>query len=263
MKKLISIWDKHVLSISVILILILIPLYPKFPFIRIPDTYISIRLEDFLIALLTLIFTIQLVRRKASVSKYYVIAFGAYWGLVFISLIFGSYIFKTVEFPRIGFLHAGRRVQYMIPFFISFAAVSKLLLGKKDLITSISRFTTTISWVVITIMLYALGQKSSPAFQPTRDFFENIANTSPTPIVKSVAYFLFRFFDFPAVQTMNAEFAKIKTLVDIKTLKTRLSKVAGLGNLTDDQKSALTLAYSERIAELENPGVAGLDVIEA
>lgn len=64
-------------------------------------------------------------------------------------------------------------------------------------------------------------------------------------------------------EVMNAEFAKIKTLVDIKTLKTRLSKVAGLGNLTDEQKSALTLAYSERIAELENPGVAGLDVIEA
>lgn len=208
MKKIISFFDKYILSLSVILILILIPLYPKFPFIRIPDTYISIRLEDFLIAFLSLIFTVQIARRKVSVPKNYVMAFAIYWGIVFISLCLGVYVFNTIEFPRIGFLHASRRIQYMIPFFISFAAVSKLLRDKTEILPSISRFTTTISWVVVTIMLYALGQKSSPAFQSTRDFFENISNTAPTPIVKNVAYFFFRFFDFPAVQTMNAEFAK-------------------------------------------------------
>jgi len=34
----------------IVAILITIPLYPKFPFIRVPGTFVSIRLEDLLLA---------------------------------------------------------------------------------------------------------------------------------------------------------------------------------------------------------------------
>ena len=42
-------------------ILIIIPLYPKFPFIHIPGTYVSIRFEDFLLAITALIIFIKVI----------------------------------------------------------------------------------------------------------------------------------------------------------------------------------------------------------
>jgi len=42
-------------------ILLAIPLYPKFPFIRIPGVQVSIRLEDFLLVVLTLTLAIYLL----------------------------------------------------------------------------------------------------------------------------------------------------------------------------------------------------------
>ncbi|MFO0704289.1 MAG: O-antigen ligase family protein [Patescibacteria group bacterium] len=208
MKKALTFFDNNILLILTLAFLIFIPLYPKFPLIAIPDTYISIRLEDFLTALMTAIYGIQILRKKINVPKSYLKYFILFWLAVFISYVWGAFVSHTVQFPKIGFLHAARRIQYMVPFFLAFSAVSHSLSHSKDLRTQLSKYFTTISWVVFVVCLYAIGQKSSAAFQPVRDFFENIYKTNSLPIIRDVAYFFFRFFDFPAVQTMNSEFAK-------------------------------------------------------
>ena len=208
MKKIIIWFDNNILLIFTLVLLIFIPLYPKFPIIDIADTYISVRLEDFLTVLMTVTFAIQILRRKVNVPKSYLKFFVVFWFFVFLSFLWGSFVSHTIQFPKIGFLHAARRIQYMIPFFIAFSAVSLSLKKHADILKSLSKYFNTISWVLLTVCLYAIGQKSSAAFQPVRDFFENIYKTATIELLKNVGYFFFRFFDFPAVQTMNSEFAK-------------------------------------------------------
>jgi len=44
-------------------VMLAVPLYPKFPFIKIPGTYVSVRLEDFLVVALGLTLVIQIFPR--------------------------------------------------------------------------------------------------------------------------------------------------------------------------------------------------------
>src|SRR5258708_33232733 len=44
-------------------ILIAVPLYPKFPFLQVPGIYVSIRIEDFLILVVTILWSISVLPR--------------------------------------------------------------------------------------------------------------------------------------------------------------------------------------------------------
>lgn len=210
MKKALSLFDRHILSVLTILFIIIIPLYPKLPFIDIHDTYISIRLEDFYVALASVVFAVQVLRKKVTWNKTLLILFVAFWSVAFLSLAFNIFVSKIIFFRNIGLLHTLRRVEYMLPFFIAYAAVKTELSAhlKSDKIRHVlEKFTNVALWVVLAVCLYALGQKTSLFFQPIRDLLQWMTVNSYGGM-KDVAYFFFRFFDFPAVQTMNAEFAK-------------------------------------------------------
>src|SRR3989344_6702445 len=106
------------------LILIFVPLYPKFPLLGVSGTFVSVRLEDFL-----LVFAVSfwLLRRRFSVLPihksiilYLIIGFFAFFSGVFLT--------KTATL-NLGFLHLLRRVEYMVGFFIGF----DLLKSKVDL----------------------------------------------------------------------------------------------------------------------------------
>ena len=60
MKKFQNLVDK-LYKYLVAAIIVIIPLYPKFPFIRIPGTYVSIRFEDFLLATTALFVFVKLI----------------------------------------------------------------------------------------------------------------------------------------------------------------------------------------------------------
>jgi hypothetical protein len=98
-------------------LLILVPLYPKFPFIRIPGIYVSIRAEDFLIAVIA-IFT--LVRIIPNIKKFLkddmVRAVVVFLLVGLVSLISGVFLTKTAGLS-IGTLHFLRRIEYFVPFF--------------------------------------------------------------------------------------------------------------------------------------------------
>lgn len=169
MRKLLNWFDNHLLKIGVSLILITVIVYPKFPIVDIPNTWVYIRLEDFLIAAVFLLWIIQFLRRKVSLKTpltkpilAYFLAGGisTAWAIVFHDP-------KTEFFPNLALLHWLRRIEYMAVFFFVYSTVSSWQVFK-DYLTVI--FTSAFG-----VCLYGLGQ---------------------------------RYFNLPAFSTMNEEFAK-------------------------------------------------------
>lgn len=161
--------DDNILKILVIGYIFIIPLYPKLPLFNVNYTYVAIRLEDLYVGVTALIFVIQFLRRKATVSWKFFAAFAAFWVAVFISYFYGYYVQKTIPIENkfIGLLHSFRRVEYMSMFFVAMAAVK----DKKDFLL----YLRTMFIVLGIVGFYAMGQV---------------------------------FLGWPAVQTMNPEYAK-------------------------------------------------------
>ncbi|PIY70461.1 hypothetical protein COY89_01050 [Candidatus Roizmanbacteria bacterium CG_4_10_14_0_8_um_filter_36_36] len=162
-----KILDKNILKILFIFFILFIPLYPKFPLFDIEYTYIYIRFEDFFVVFITAIFLIQLLRKRITLNKKFLVPIILFWLADFLSFLCGYYYLKTIPVDYIGFLHAARRIEYMIIFLI----VSSLIKSKKDFFFYFKFILSTL----FIVAFYGLGQK---------------------------------FFGWPAVQTMNPEYAK-------------------------------------------------------
>ncbi|TSC90490.1 MAG: Uncharacterized protein G01um10145_162 [Microgenomates group bacterium Gr01-1014_5] len=123
-----KLWSK--LNISSILkygtaaILLVVPLYPKFPIFNIPGTYVAIRAEDFLVSVLSIIWFVYFLKsnkREFFKDKLNIAIFLFIWvGLL--SILSAFFITKTAPVP-IGLLHWARRIEYILPMFITLAAV--------------------------------------------------------------------------------------------------------------------------------------------
>ena len=159
--------DENLVKILLIGFVFFVPLWPKLPFKMVDYTYIAIRYEDIYLAILALIFFVQLLRKKVFLNKKFILPFAFFLSAVFISFFWNAYVSKNIEFPHLGLLHSLRRVEYMVMFFIA----SSVIKTKKDFWQVISYFFIS----VLIVILYGLGQK---------------------------------FLNFPAVQTMNPEYAK-------------------------------------------------------
>ena len=164
--------DTHLLKILVIGFIFLIPLYPKLPVRMINYTYIAIRVEDFYLVLVGILFGIQFLRKKVTMPWKMFFLFLAYWIAVFASFVWGYYFQKTIIIDHLGFLHSVRRIEYMLIFFVAYSTIR----SKKDFFL----YLKLIFSVLAIVSLYGFGQK---------------------------------FFGWPAVQTMNPEYAKGYILV--------------------------------------------------
>lgn len=122
MTKLVEKFENSYLKYATGLLLLVIPLYPKFPLLFVPGTYVAIRLEDFLIAILLLGWLIIILRRRLPIWRDPIVV-SVFWFFLALALSVLSAVLvtKTVE-PHIGFLHAARRVEYLAVLFL--AAVS-------------------------------------------------------------------------------------------------------------------------------------------
>src|SRR3989338_9358287 len=170
MKKLLNLLknlDENLVKILLIGFVFFVPLWPKLPLKMINYTYIAFRLDDIYLAVLALIFVIQLIRKKVFLNRKFLLPFILFLGVVFVSFLWNSFVSKDVEFIHLGLLHSLRRVEHMIMFFIA----SSVIKTKKNFWQVISYFFIS----VLLVVLYGLGQK---------------------------------FLNFPAVQTMNPEYAK-------------------------------------------------------
>ena len=132
-------------------ILLVIPLYPKFPFINIPGTYVSIRFEDFVIALAGLVLIKLIINDyhnffNQKINK--AIIFYLLVGLT--SLASGIFVTETV-LPHLGFYHFLRRIEYFIPFFLGLYALNRK--------SNLEFFFKVISVALITSFIYGVGQR--------------------------------------------------------------------------------------------------------
>src|SRR3989338_1610066 len=126
--RLLRLVDEHILTTLLCAFAFIIPLYPKIPLRVVNYTYVAIRLEDYFVAALALVFAIQLARKKITIPKQFVLSFFLFWAVLFVSYFFGYFIAKTipVEFLKVGFYHALRRVEYMMVFFIAMASIRSM-----------------------------------------------------------------------------------------------------------------------------------------
>ena len=136
---------------TVTLVLIIIPLYPKFPFIKISGTFVSIRLEDFILLFAGLIVFINLVPWwKTAVKNNIYKSVVLYLVIGFVSLVSAYFVTRTIEI-QIGLLHWIRRIEYFIPLFLGYYAIK----SRKDS----DYYFKLILVVIVLSFIYGFGQK--------------------------------------------------------------------------------------------------------
>lgn len=134
-------------------IILVIPLYQKFPAIRIPFTYVSVRLEDFLMLLVAIVLALLSIKELK-----------LYWHKslersIFISLLIGLFsltsavILTNTVVPSIGVLHWARRIEYFVPLFAS------LYLFRQKNPELLEFYMKLLLIVVFIAFIYGFGQK--------------------------------------------------------------------------------------------------------
>ncbi len=162
--------SNNLLFVFTLFLLAFIPLYPKIPILDIEHTWVYIRAEDFVAAIVIFFWALLLFRKKISFQTPLTMPILIFWIIGAIATIHGIFLVFPVlsdAFPNVAFLSFLRRIEYLSMFFIAFSSM-------KD-----KRFVPYVVMVlIITLLLvsgYGFGQK---------------------------------FLGFPAYLTMNEEFAK-------------------------------------------------------
>jgi len=129
-----------------------VPLYQKFPLIDVPGTFVSIRLEDFLILLTSIFWGITVLPSlKFYLKNKITIALGIYILVSMVSVASAMFITKTAA-PHIAMLHLLRRIEYFMPFFMGYT----IILWDRD---SLKYYLKVLMIVVIAVFIYGFGQK--------------------------------------------------------------------------------------------------------
>ena len=145
-------WLDNITKYLVAVILLAVPLYPKFPLLRIPGTYVSIRLEDSLLVIAAFVLAAHILPKLSGFLKDKInraIFIFLLVGLV--SLASAVFVTKTVQ-PHLGVLHWLRRVEYFIPFFLGVIAIRK---NKKNL----GFFLKVLMVTILVAFFYGFGQR--------------------------------------------------------------------------------------------------------
>lgn len=135
-------------------IIVIVPLFPKFPLLNIPGTYVAIRFEDLLLFILAvLVFVKILPNIKSFLKDKIVMAFMIFFGIGLLSVLSGVYLTHTVGIT-IGILHLLRRVEYAIPFFAGLT-----LFTKEKVSENLDFYLKLLIIVVAVAFVYGLGQR--------------------------------------------------------------------------------------------------------
>lgn len=150
MQKYYALFNRHFFWVLLAL-LVFIPLYPKFPLVGVSGTFVSIRLEDFIIALVILLwFVAKLPRLKSYFNSTIAQAFLLFWGIGLLGVMSGLLITHSLSFG-LGFLNWARRVEVMLLFFVAATTIQSLKQVK--IILTVMLITTLL------IIFYGFGQQ--------------------------------------------------------------------------------------------------------
>jgi hypothetical protein len=152
MQKFLLIFDKYFFGL-VLFLMAFIPLYPKFPLLNVPGTFVAIRIEDFLIALVLILWGLKVILSKKvltvfseQLNKTILIFF--FIGLV--SIFSAIFLTKTVE-PTLSLFHFLRRIELIL----LLPVAASILKTKKQLIILLCFGVV----IVFFVNGYAFGQK--------------------------------------------------------------------------------------------------------
>src|SRR3989344_2333006 len=147
-----------------------IPLYPKLPLFDVNNTWVYVRVEDFLVAVVLALWLLLFFTKKVTIKTPLTLPIMIYWLIGALATIHGVVlIFPEISnvFPNVAFLSFLRHMEYMSLFFIAYSSMR----DKKFLPVVI--FILVLTFFLVSI--YGIGQK---------------------------------YLGFPAYLTMNEEFAK-------------------------------------------------------
>lgn len=170
MKKLFAWCKNNIIYLFSLVFMAFIPLYPKLPLVDVRHTWVYVRIEDFLVLFVLLLWGTLVARKKITLRSPLTIPILLFWIAGVIATIHGVLlIFPSIQeaYPNVAFLSMLRRMEYMSLFFVSYSAMK----DKRYL----SSFIIVLSGTVLAVALYGIGQK---------------------------------YLGFPAFLTMNEEFAK-------------------------------------------------------
>ncbi len=133
-----------------VVLLIFIPLYQKFPLQGVAGTYVSVRLEDWLVLITISAWAISQSKKGFPILKEKItLFFLLYWAVGLVSLLAAIFITGLAN-GKLGFFHLARRVEYMSLFFIAYDATATM--GWR-------RPIKVIILTSIAIFAYGMGQK--------------------------------------------------------------------------------------------------------
>lgn len=157
MLKLIAWLDTNALLIFASVLIVLIPLYPKWPLVEvIPGYIVRVRLEDFLIATSVVWWLILVMRKKVNINDNGLVKpVVIYLTVGFLSVLSALYITRSVPLnqPHVLkiILHFFRRIEYFSLFFIFFSSVRTVRQA---------RFLVSLMFLtLIGVIIYGYGQK--------------------------------------------------------------------------------------------------------
>jgi hypothetical protein len=134
-----------------ILLFLLIPLYPKFPLVGVGGTFVSVRLEDLLLAGVFVVYLISLGRRPLEkLNNPMFRAIFLYWFIGFAASFSGIFLTKTAT-VSLGLLHTLRRVEYMCLFLIAYNWLSGL--------DQLKYYLRVFLLIGVIVAVYGLGQQ--------------------------------------------------------------------------------------------------------
>ena len=140
-------WIKY----GIAAILIAVPLYPKFPFLTVPGIYVSIRIEDFLILIVTILWFINTIPNLLKLWKNGIVrAIILFLATSLLATVSGV-VFLHTSTALVGFLEWARRIEYLMGFFIAITSIK----SKRD----IEFYVKCIGIVLIIVFVYGFGQK--------------------------------------------------------------------------------------------------------
>lgn len=154
--KVLAWFDRYMLLVISVFLLAFIPLYPKIPLADIiPGYQVRVRLEDLLMLLAMIVWSIQLIRHKVTwrVSATALIVFYLTAGLI--SLVLGVFLLQSIPFELLHIgksgIHLVRYFEYFLMFFFFLEAIKK----PKDL----KVVGGVLAIVILGVAIYGFGQK--------------------------------------------------------------------------------------------------------
>lgn len=154
MQKLIKWCKTWGLAAASLFLLAFIPLYPKLPLLDIRNTWVYVRVEDFLVLFVLLAWGITQIKDKLLIRSPITVPVLLFWLAGGVATIHSILLIVPVVwdiFPNVAFLSFLRRIEYMSLFFVAYASVRD-----KRIILPIA---LTVILTVLAVSLYGVGQK--------------------------------------------------------------------------------------------------------